>query len=143
MYKAVLNEINKCDFYISAAAIADYTPLKTTTNKIKKQKANFLLELKRTRDIIEEVGKIKSARQKVIGFALETENLVENALQKLKTKNLDMIIANNPKQAGAGFGGDTNQVEIITKDSQESLPLMSKHKAAHIILDKILQLEKK
>lgn len=142
MYEAVLKEFNKCDYYISAAAIADYTPLKLQKDKIKKQAGNFVLELKRTKDIIEELSKFKTNHQKIIGFSVETKNLIENSLNKLKQKKMDMIVANNPKIDGAGFGGQTNQVELITENSQETLPVLSKLETAHAILNKILLLEK-
>lgn len=143
MYSAVMSEFKKCNIYISAAAIADYTPIKQEVNKIKKRDGNLILELKRTKDILQEVAKVKSATQKIIGFSIETTDLVENSLQKLKRKNLDLIVANNPKNEGAGFGGQTNQVEIITEKDHETLPLQSKLKIAHAIYDKILMLESK
>jgi len=142
MYNAVLKFFNQCDYYISAAAIADYTPIKLLENKIKKQNDNLIIELKRTKDILKEVGSLKTNNQKTIGFSVETENLIENSSKKLINKNLDMIIANNPKLEGVGFGRSTNQVEIITKSKQVSLPLMSKQDTAELILDEVLKLGK-
>jgi len=141
MYQAVLDHFPSCDIFIAAAAVADYTPAKVSLQKIKKGNDNFILDLVRTKDILNEIKTIKSVKQKVVGFSVETEKLVENSKNKLVNKNLDMIVANNPGIEGAAFAGDTNQVEIITKKQHISLPMMSKAEAADKILDQILLLE--
>jgi len=141
MYQAVLDHFPSCDIFIAAAAVADYTPAKISLQKIKKGNDNFILELVRTKDILNEIKTMKSVKQKVVGFSVETEKLVENSNKKLVNKNLDMIVANNPGIEGAAFAGDTNQVEIITKKQHISLPMMSKAETADKILDQILLLE--
>ncbi|KAA3617486.1 MAG: bifunctional phosphopantothenoylcysteine decarboxylase/phosphopantothenate--cysteine ligase CoaBC [Calditrichaeota bacterium] len=129
-----------CDFFISSAAVADYTPLTTLKNKMKKGSGNLLLEMKRTADILQNIQTLKRADQKVIGFSVETKDLIENSRKKLIRKNLDLIIANNPNLKGAGFAGDTNQVEIISKSNNVSLPLMTKNDVADKILDNMLEI---
>jgi len=142
MYKAVLAEFPECDIFISSAAVADYTPAKVLPRKIKKGEGSLNLQLVHTKDILSELKAIKSANQKIIGFSVETENLIENSKNKMERKNLDMIVANNPSIKGAAFAEDTNQVEIITKSDHISLGLASKSEIADKILDNILQLEK-
>jgi phosphopantothenoylcysteine decarboxylase / phosphopantothenate---cysteine ligase len=141
MYKAVIAEFPSCDIFIASAAVADYTPLQTSDNKLKKTEGNLLLELKRTKDILAEIKTLRSEKQRVIGFSVETENLLENSRNKMIRKNLDMIIANNPHIKGAAFGADTNQVEIITKDTHITFGLAEKSAIADKILDHILLLE--
>ena len=142
MYEAVINEFYHCDIFIASAAVADYTPAKKSDQKIKKSDADLNLTLVRTKDILNEIKNRKRAHQKIIGFSVETENLLENSKNKLLHKNLDMIVANNPRIEGAAFEADTNQVEIITKKGHRSLPLASKNEIADKILDNILLLEK-
>lgn len=141
MYNAVTESFANADITIKAAAVADYTPVEIADNKIKKSDDNISLPLKRTKDILKELGTRKSSRQFVCGFSMETENMLQNSTNKLVSKNIDMIVANNLKTAGAGFGTDTNVITIITKDEAKELPVMSKDECAHKILDKILELK--
>ena len=101
------------------------------------------IELKRTTDILEYIGREKSAEQVVCGFAMETKDLVENAAKKLEKKHVDMIVANNLKVAGAGFGTDTNVVTLIKKDETKEMPILSKTEVAKIILDEMIQIGEK
>lgn len=142
MKDAISANFQWCDFFFSASAVADYTPLNIHENKLKKDHNNLVLEFKRTTDILQHVVQLKRADQKIIGFSVETKNLVENSRQKLQRKKLDAIVANNPKIKGAGFAADTNQVEIITNDQVISLPQISKKKTAHKILDFVKTLGK-
>lgn len=142
MLNAVLGEFPSCDIFIASAAVADFTPVSFSTQKIKKSDSGLNLQLERTKDILNEIKRIKSKSQKVIGFSVETEKLLENSKNKMIRKNLDMIVANNPTIVGAAFGVDTNQVEIITKNDHISQPLASKNDIADKILDNILLLEK-
>ncbi len=142
MHEAVLKEFDACNYYFSSAAVADYTPVKQLAHKMKKGKGNLNLEMERTKDILQDVGALKKIDQTIIGFSVETENLIENSRQKLIRKNLDVIIANNPSIKGAGFGGDTNQVEIITKNNHSTLPMLTKIETAEKILDYLLNAEK-
>ena len=137
MYNAVM-ESKDCDIIVKAAAVADYTPENTAENKIKKSESDMNISLKRTRDILKALGEIKE-NQFICGFSMETENLIENSRNKLKSKNADMIVANNLKTEGAGFGTDTNVITIITKDNIEELPKMSKQEVAYRIFDEILK----
>ena len=142
MYEAVMEAANDSDIIIKAAAVADYTPLEVMDNKIKKSDDDMSIPLKRTDDIIGTLGKIKleSGRKFFLcGFSMETEHMLENSKAKLEKKNLDMIVANNVKVAGAGFGTDTNVVTVITKDKAEELPIMSKEQVAHELLDRIIK----
>lgn len=125
------------DIVIMAAAVADYTPIHTASQKIKKQDREESLELKRTVDILKALGEKKKPGQFLCGFSMETERLLENSRHKLETKNLDMIVANNLKVKGAGFETDTNVVTLITQDSEIKLPLASKSVIAGGILDEI------
>lgn len=138
MLKKVKANLKKTDIVIMTAAVEDFKPVKTISTKIKKEdKDSFIFEFKKTVDILEHVGKNKKGF-KLVGFALETDNEIENAKTKLKKKNLDMIVLNNPNVKGAGFGTDTNVVTLITKKSTEKLPLLSKFEIGNIILNKIL-----
>lgn len=142
MYEAVMEAANDSDIIIKAAAVADYTPLEVMDNKIKKSDGDMSIPLKRTDDIIGTLGKIKleSGRKFFLcGFSMETEHMLENSKAKLEKKNLDMIVANNVKVAGAGFGTDTNVVTVITQDKAEELPIMSKEQVAHELLDRIIK----
>ena len=128
----------EADIIIMAAAVGDYTPAQVANQKIKKSAESISLELERTTDILAELGKRKRANQLLIGFALETENLLDNARKKLQSKNADWIVLNSPNEEGAGFGTSTNKVTLIHKDgSQIPLPLMSKKKVAEHILHQI------
>ena len=136
MYNAVMKYKDDADIIIKSAAVADYTPVTISSEKIKKQDGDMRIELKRTRDILKELGQSRRENQFICGFAMETENLIENAVKKLESKNVDMIVANSLKTEGAGFGTDTNAVTFITKDGKTELPLMSKIDVAMKILDK-------
>ena len=136
MYEAAVIEFSTCDIAILAAAVADYTPETVTSEKIKKKGGNLSLTLVPTVDILASLGKIKTT-QTLIGFALETENEVANAQTKLEKKNLDAIVLNSLRDAGAGFGTDTNKVTFITKETQISFPLKSKEEVAKDILAQI------
>ena len=128
------------DFIIKAAAVADYTPVTVAEDKMKKSDGELSIPLKRTTDILKYIGEHKKAGQVICGFAMETKDLIENATGKLASKNVDMIVANNLKVVGAGFGTDTNVVTIIEKDGTRELPLLSKEEVAKEILDEMLRL---
>lgn len=138
MYDAIVSRAQDYDFVIKAAAVADYTPAVTADNKIKKKDGDLSIPLVRTKDILKALGENKRPGQILCGFSMETENVLENSRKKLESKHCDMICANSLKSAGAGFGTDTNIVTLITKNSEESLELMSKEQVAHKILDKLL-----
>ena len=135
MYNAVMKYKDDADIIIKSAAVADYTPVTISSEKIKKQDGDMRIELKRTRDILKELGQSRRENQFICGFVMETENLIENAVKKLESKNVDMIVANSLKTEGAGFGTDTNVVTLITKDGKTELPIMSKTDVAMKILD--------
>ncbi|MBQ8054734.1 MAG: bifunctional phosphopantothenoylcysteine decarboxylase/phosphopantothenate--cysteine ligase CoaBC [Lachnospiraceae bacterium] len=128
------------DIIIKAAAVADYRPVSVSDEKIKKADNDLSLSLARTEDTLQYLGEHKPEGQILCGFAMETSDLENKARTKLKKKNLDMIVANNVKVAGAGFGTDTNVVTFITKDSTEQLEIMSKENVAMRLLDRLLQL---
>ena len=134
MANCVVNNFEKADVVIMSAAVADYTPLEKADHKIKKADGDLSITLKRTQDILLTIGKKKRENQVVIGFAMETENLLENAAKKLQEKNADYIIANSIREPGAGFGVDTNIVKIISLTSVEDLGLLSKDETAKEIL---------
>ena len=134
MANCVVNNFEKADVVIMSAAVADYTPLEKADHKIKKADGDLSITLKRTQDILLTIGKKKRENQVVIGFAMETENLLENAAKKLQEKNADYIIANSIREPGAGFGVDTNIVKIISPISVEDLGLLSKDETAKEIL---------
>ncbi len=140
MYNVVVSHADSQDIIIKSAAVADYTPVTIADEKIKKNDADMSIPLKRTKDILKYLGEHKKDGQILCGFSMETENMLENSRAKLKKKNADMIVANNLKVAGAGFGVDTNVVTIITKDDCKELPLMSKEEVAGAIFDNILKL---
>jgi phosphopantothenoylcysteine decarboxylase/phosphopantothenate--cysteine ligase len=130
-----------CDIAILAAAVADFTPVEVHGEKIKKNETEFLLKLKPTTDIAETLGKTKSSSQVLVGFALETDNELDNAKAKLYRKNLDIIVLNSLKEEGAGFGYDTNKITIIDRNNNiDKFELKSKEEAAKDILDKIVSL---
>lgn len=141
MFRKVKANLNRKDLVIMTAAVEDFTPLKKINSKIKKEgNERFVFEFKKTIDILENIGKNKSGF-KLIGFALETDNGIENAKRKLKNKNLDMIVLNDPNVKGAGFGTDTNVITLIDKKGVEALPMMSKYEAGNAILNKYLKLK--
>lgn len=139
MFEAVTSNAPSQDIIIKSAAVADYTPENVSDEKVKKKDGDMSIPLKRTQDILKYLGEHKKYGQFLCGFSMETQNMLENSRAKLEKKNLDMIIANNLKVAGAGFGTDTNIVTMITKDEEIELPIMSKADVAGAILDKILE----
>lgn len=139
MFQAVTSRADDQDIIIKAAAVADYRPASTAEEKIKKKDGDMKIPLERTRDILAYLGEHKKEGQFLCGFSMETENMLENSTAKLKRKHLDMIIANNLKVAGAGFGTNTNVVTVITERGAEELPMMSKDAVADCVLDAILK----
>ena len=125
---------------IKAAAVADYTPETVADNKSKKKDGDLSISLKRTQDILKYLGENRRDGQVIVGFSMETENMLENSRAKLRKKNVDMICANNVKEAGAGFQTDTNILTLITEKDTQQLPLLSKEEAALAVLDKVLEL---
>lgn len=140
MFDAVTSRADDMDIIIKAAAVADYRPAEVATEKIKKSDAaaGRSVELEPTQDILGYLGLHRKEGQFLCGFAMETQNLIENASAKLTKKNVDMICANSLRTAGAGFAGDTNIITIITKAGSKELPIMSKEEAADVILDEIM-----
>ena len=138
LYEAVTGRFDTTDVLIMAAAVADYRPVTVASDKIKKKDGDLSIPVERTPDILGTIGPQKT-HQFLCGFSMETKDLVENSSAKLAKKNLDMVVANNLKVAGAGFGVDTNVVTFITPDGTRELPLMSKADVADAILDEILK----
>ena len=138
MFEKVATNATENDIIIKAAAVADYRPKEVCDEKIKKSDHDTEIELERTTDILAYLGKNKG-KTFLCGFSMETENMLENSRRKLDKKNLDMIVANNLKDKGAGFGVDTNLITIITRDRELQLELMSKQDAANCILDEIIR----
>ena len=138
MFNEVTAVSEEQDIIIKAAAVADYRPVHTAENKIKKADGEMKIELERTDDILKYLGEHKRAGQFLCGFSMETENTLENSREKLRKKNLDMIAANDLRTEGAGFAGDTNVLTLITKEEETALELMSKEEAANRLLDSIL-----
>ena len=138
MFEKVATNATENDIIIKAAAVADYRPKEVCDEKIKKSDHDTEIELERTTDILAYLGKNKG-KTFLCGFSMETENMLENSRRKLDKKNLDMIVANNLKDKGAGFGVDTNLITIITRDRELKLELMSKQDAANCILDEIIR----
>lgn len=138
MYEAVVERSGEMDVIIKAAAVADYRPAVTSDEKIKKSDGDMAIDMERTDDILGYLGSCKKPGQFLCGFSMETQNMLENSRAKLERKNLDMIVANNLKVKGAGFGTDTNVVTIITADMEKELELMSKDEVAARLLDEIL-----
>lgn len=139
MFDAVTEHAESQDIIIKAAAVADYRPASIATEKMKKKEDALTIELERTDDILKYLGEHKHQQQFLCGFSMETEHMLENSRKKLEKKHLDMIVANNLKQAGAGFGTDTNVVTMITPQEEIALELMSKEEAAHAIVSQILK----
>lgn len=138
MADAVKKCYDKQDIIIKAAAVADYRPAHIADEKIKKKDDELSIALERTEDILQFLGDNRKEGQFICGFSMETENLLKNSRAKLEKKHVDMIVANNVKQSGAGFGTDTNIVTLITKDGAKELPIMSKDEVAKQIIDEIL-----
>ena len=134
LHQAVVQHTAQCDLVIMSAAVADYRPTVVQTEKIKKHDTVSTLSLERTTDILAELGQNKRPGQYLCGFSMETESLLENSRKKLEQKNLDLIVANNLKQPGAGFAIDTNLVTLLTKEETVSLPLLSKEAVAEQLL---------
>ncbi len=139
MFAEVSSRAAEQDIIIKAAAVADYTPQTVSGEKIKKKEGDLSVPLKRTTDILAWLGEHRREGQFLCGFSMETENVLENSRGKLARKKVDMIAANSLRTAGAGFAGDTNVLTLITADSEEELPILSKEEAAHRLLDAILR----
>lgn len=142
MFEAVTGLAADQDIIVKAAAVADYRPKTVSTEKVKKSGREMTLELEKTDDILKYLGEHKTPGQFLCGFSMETENMLENSRIKLKKKNLDMVVANNLKQEGAGFGTDTNIITMITEKEEISLELMSKEDAAGKIINQILDMRR-
>ena len=141
MYREVMERAGQADFIFKAAAVADYTPDGYSDDKIKKKEGDLTLPLRRTQDILQQLGRQRRPGQVICGFSMETRDLVANSRAKLEKKGIQMVAANNLKVAGAGFGTDTNVLTLITADETVELPLMSKEEAACAILDRALALQ--
>ena len=141
MFEAVTSRAAEQDIIIKSAAVADYRPANVSDEKVKKKDGDMAIPLERTQDILKFLGEHKKENQFLCGFSMETQNMLENSRAKLEKKNLDMIIANNLKVAGAGFGVDTNVVTMITKEEEIELEIMSKSDVAKCILDQILKMK--
>ena len=141
MFEAVKTHAPQADMVFKAAAVADYTPEVCAEDKLKKSDSDMAIPLKRTQDILAWLGQNRRPGQMLCGFSMETKDMLENSTKKLTKKNVDMICANNLKQAGAGFGVDTNVITLITADGATELPLMSKEEAANAILTAGLKLQ--
>jgi phosphopantothenoylcysteine decarboxylase/phosphopantothenate--cysteine ligase len=141
MYKVCIDAFDKTDITVMAAAVADYTPIKPAKEKIKKKEENMLLELTKTKDILKSLGEKKKAGQVLVGFALETNNEKQYAIDKLQKKNADMIILNSLNDPDSGFGFDTNKITIFEKSGKEfSFGTKSKTEVAKDIVDTIISL---
>ncbi len=141
MFREVSKRAEDADVVIKAAAVADFTPKETASEKIKKgSEEEMAVSFQRTKDILAYLGEHKKPGQKLCGFSMETEHLLENSRKKLEKKHADLIVANHLKQEGAGFAGDTNVVTLITKDDTRPLPLMSKAEVADAVLDALSEL---
>lgn len=140
MFEVVTGRAAEQDIIIKAAAVADYRPKHVSDQKMKKKDGDLVIELERTDDILASLGGNRRPGQFLCGFAMETENLLENSRKKLKKKHLDMIVANSLRTEGAGFGGDTNVVTMITESEEISLGKMSKEETASHILDQIMKI---
>jgi len=139
MAEACISFFPDCDIAILAAAVADFTPVFIANHKIKKQKGDILLKLKSTVDIASTIGKMKKQNQIIVGFALETNDEIENAQKKLRRKNMDIIVLNSLNDEGAGFGYDTNKITMIDRNNIiDIFELKSKDEVAKDILNKII-----
>ena len=139
MFDAVTSRAKDQDIIIKAAAVADYTPTDVSDEKMKKTEGDLFIPVERTRDILKYLGENKGEKQFLCGFSMETQNMLENSRRKLMSKNLDMIVANNLKVEGAGFGVDTNVITMIMPGKEIALEMMSKEEVAEHILDAILR----
>ena len=139
MNEAVQARRDDADYVFGAAAVADYTPTDPSASKRKKEEGDLVLHLRRTPDILKTVGDHRRSEQVLVGFALETDDGLDNARRKLEEKHLDWIVLNNPTEEGAGFGPSTNRVTLLSRDgTTEELPLLSKTKVANTLLDRVL-----
>ena len=139
MFEAVVSRSQDMDIIIKAAAVSDYTPAAVSDQKVKKKDGDLAIAMKRTKDILKYLGEHKGEGQFLCGFSMETENMLENSSAKLEKKNADMIVANNLKDSGAGFGTDTNLVTLITREGVKPLSLMGKDQVAKAVIDSILE----
>jgi phosphopantothenoylcysteine decarboxylase/phosphopantothenate--cysteine ligase len=139
MFEAVIAKGKDQDIIIKAAAVADYTPVETASEKIKKSEGDSTLVLRRTTDILKYLGDNRVKVQYLCGFSMETEQVIENSRKKLTGKGVDMIAANSLREEDAGFGADTNRLTLITAKDEIALPLLTKEEAAHRLLDEILK----
>lgn len=142
MYAAAVNAFPKTDIAILCAAVADFTPRETKDVKIKREKGDMAIQLVPTKDIAAELGRMKKESQFMVGFALETNDETNNAINKLKAKKLDFIVLNSLNDKGAGFSVDTNKITIISDTSKYEYPLKPKREVAKDIIDKICELYK-
>ena len=140
MFEAVKANAARSDYIFKAAAVADYTPAEVADSKIKKKDGDMAIPLSRTTDILGWLGQNRREGQVICGFSMETDDVLANSAAKLTKKNVDMICANSLRQAGAGFGVDTNIITLITKKDTVELPLMTKEEAANSIIDKAITL---
>ena len=138
MFQAVQEALPTADIVIKSAAVADYRPLQAADHKIKKKEGDLSIPLARTDDILAWLGEHRRPGQAVIGFSMETDDLIQNSSKKLEKKKVDMIVANSLTQEGAGFGGDTNVACFLTKDGVEQLPKLSKLELGDRILTRAL-----
>jgi phosphopantothenoylcysteine decarboxylase/phosphopantothenate--cysteine ligase len=143
MFQAVKAAADEQDIFIKAAAVADYRPETVSEDKIKKKEGEMSIPLNRTTDIIKYLGEHKKEGQFICGFSMETKDMLKNSKDKLEKKKMDLIVANNVKEEGAGFATDTNVVTLITKDEVKPLPIMTKEDVADSLLTEILGLETK
>lgn len=141
MFEAMKARFLDNDIIIKAAAVADYTPATYNEEKTKKKDDDMSIPLTRTQDILKYMGENRREGQFYCGFSMETQNMLENSRVKLTKKNIDMVVANNLKVAGSGFGTDTNVVTMISKEEEIELELLTKEEVAHKILDQILKLK--
>ena len=139
MFEAVTARSGEQDIIVKAAAVADYRPATVGKEKIKKSDGDLSIALERTNDILGWLGQNRRDGQFLCGFSMETQNMLENSRAKLAKKHIDMIVANNLKVEGAGFGTDTNVVTLITRDSETELPIMTKEEVADCLLTEILK----
>ena len=140
MLKAVASEAGKASVFIGAAAIADYRPVQRADQKIKKSNESITLTLERTPDVLSQVAASRANGMLIVGFAAETENVLDNAKEKLRNKKLDAIVANDVSRADSGFDTATNKIAIVTDDNVVELPVMAKSEAADRILDAIVRI---
>ncbi len=142
MFEAVRDHFEDCHILIKSAAVADYRPAQVSDDKVKKKDGDMVIALERTTDILAYVGEHRRPDQVICGFSMETRDMLENSRKKLKKKKLDLIVANNLKEEGAGFATSTNRVTLISPDDELALPLMSKEEVSDRILDYILSYKK-